>query len=642
MLFPIERGICGVETEKLIELEGKARELLAQGEFSRAAKAFERLLRHVDSLPARNNLAHARFMLGDYRGALEVLAPYLGEEGGGNPFTYALAARIFCALQQKDVARRWLERAVRAFDEGLSLLRRGELDQDRQSFFEYTAAVMRAAGCLGEHRYVFDLYRRWEMYHVSWENKFLAGAACFNMGRYKRAASFWASIGGVSALFLDMQQVALLVERGAVPPFEMGYEVYTEKDMERALKGGMENGKAVESLINDGRFLMLFLSYAVAAGNSKAAQKVIYGLVRYGGEWGEKLGRQLMQHATVEDSWKLEAANALVARGVLREDEPVEMVIGGERRKIRISQIEIVGEQSEELDKVVKRAVDLSGSGRTEEAIELLRGLSLKGKFYPPAVLALASLLYKKGELDEALKLLETLNELYPDQPYVLFNLAAVMLQMGDVERARAYYRQIDPRGKSKDFLESLKFLGEQIALRELAGSPFDDVVAVLEEDFRKEVEKKPLATRPPLARGLKNMPAGWLKFACQRLNLEPARLRGEREKQITAYLTERSNLERVVNELPAAEIELLRYLVDRGGWARLGVLTRKFGSMEGDGFFWGEGECRPASPLGNLWSRALVMVGTAKLGGRKCKIAAVPVELRELLMKVLSASAEL
>ncbi|MGB9904895.1 MAG: hypothetical protein ACPLQO_09560 [Desulfotomaculales bacterium] len=64
-------------------------------------------------------------------------------------------------------------------------------------------------------------------------------------------------------------------------------------------------------------------------------------------------------------------------------------------------------------------------------------------------------------------------------------------------------------------------------------------------------------------------------------------------------------------------------------------AVTRRFGTTEGDGFFWEAGE--PASPLGFLWSRAMVMVGKAVLNNRHCKIAAVPVELRPLLKEILA-----
>ncbi|WP_066351180.1 hypothetical protein [Fervidicola ferrireducens] len=64
--------------------------------------------------------------------------------------------------------------------------------------------------------------------------------------------------------------------------------------------------------------------------------------------------------------------------------------------------------------------------------------------------------------------------------------------------------------------------------------------------------------------------------------------------------------------------------MVDIAGW---NAETRKFGSMQGDGFFWTERP--PESSLGTLWSKALIMVGRAKLGGRTYKIATIPVELR-------------
>ncbi|MHB1044206.1 MAG: hypothetical protein ACYC0Q_15400 [Eubacteriales bacterium] len=59
-------------------------------------------------------------------------------------------------------------------------------------------------------------------------------------------------------------------------------------------------------------------------------------------------------------------------------------------------------------------------------------------------------------------------------------------------------------------------------------------------------------------------------------------------------------------------ERELLKFLLSRGGFSRINAVTRRFGATEGDGFFWVEEE--PASPLGLLWSRALVMVGKTVL----------------------------
>jgi hypothetical protein len=51
--------------------------------------------------------------------------------------------------------------------------------------------IMRAAGKLGDDRQVLDLYKRWQSHHVSWENKYLAGIAAFNLKRFRQAASYW-------------------------------------------------------------------------------------------------------------------------------------------------------------------------------------------------------------------------------------------------------------------------------------------------------------------------------------------------------------------------------------------------------------------------------------------------------------------
>ncbi|WP_258359776.1 hypothetical protein [Moorella sulfitireducens (nom. illeg.)] len=73
---------------------------------------------------------------------------------------------------------------------------------------------------------------------------------------------------------------------------------------------------------------------------------------------------------------------------------------------------------------------------------------------------------------------------------------------------------------------------------------------------------------------------------------------------------------------------------MQKGGSSRLNAVTRIFGSMQGDGFFWQDEP--PASTLGRLWSKALVMVGKADLEGKRVKIATIPVELRQLLKDIL------
>lgn len=80
-----------------------------------------------------------------------------------------------------------------------------------------------------------------------------------------------------------------------------------------------------------------------------------------------------------------------------------------------------------------------------------------------------------------------------------------------------------------------------------------------------------------------------------------------------------------------------MSYLLRKGGWSKIGNITRKFGSMEGDGYFWNE--VLPESPLAVLWFKCLVNIGKTKIGGKSYKIVSVPVDLREMLAEILSCT---
>ncbi len=109
---------------------------------------------------------------------------------------------------------------------------------------------------------------------------------------------------------------------------------------------------------------------------------------------------------------------------------------------------------------------------------------------------------------------------------------------------------------------------------------------------------------------------------------------RQEREKEIVSSLCQPHYLKKVVEELDDKERGLLRYLLEREGWARMNAVTRKFSSMEGDEFF--RNESSPNSTLGFLWSRALVMVGQVTLNSRRTKIVTIPPELRQPMTELL------
>ncbi len=640
------------------ELADEGKKYMAKGNFRKAEKIFADALTAVDDAPTRNNLATAIFLGGDPRRALDFLEPVLKEaekEGPGaintrvNPYTYALASRICRALGDTEAARRHLNQAVRSFEEGLAFLRRSLPLPELTTFLEYTVAIMQAAADLQDHRQVFELYRRWESAHVRWENRHLAAVACFNLGRYKRAAGLWASLTAEHRIFADLQKTAFLLERGVVPPFPLGYEIPSRDKLETMFKEAIEKPEARHRLLEDGYLRIFFLTQALEENASPNNNQAAYNLVYYGGEWGTALGQSILNSPGFSPEAKLGAAQALLGKGVFKEREPIPMYIDGKRREVRLMNTVVILDQDEKLDETVSRARELHKAGRLDEAIAVLQELYFEeGKLYPPAVINLANYLREKNELEQARTLMEMLLKFLPAEPAVIFNYSALLLQMGQVKEAREYFKRLKSLGRDviaemgAEFKQKMAVLEAQISLHETSATLSDPaypatLARLFEERQRQAIEEKPLPADPSLSRGLKNMPVNWLEAALAAYGLPPARHRREKEEQLKNFLTRRENLEKVVQEVGDEDRELLKFLLSRGGFSRISAVTRKFGTTDGDGFFWEEEE--PASPLGLLWSRALVMVGKAVLNNRQCKIAAIPVELRPLLKEILNIS---
>lgn len=146
---------------------------------------------------------------------LEALAPNIGPEAPPNPYAHSLAVQALVALGREKEARAELREAIRDFDDGLAASRRVGWVPD--SWKEYTRMVLRAAGSLKEHRLVYDLYRRWDSYHVVWECVYLAGVAAFNLKRFLQAARYWAAGRRDGPPVRCRAAVALLADRGDIP-----------------------------------------------------------------------------------------------------------------------------------------------------------------------------------------------------------------------------------------------------------------------------------------------------------------------------------------------------------------------------------------------------------------------------------------
>jgi uncharacterized Zn finger protein/superfamily II DNA or RNA helicase len=430
-----------MERDKLARLEGQSREFLEQGKFSQAEKILVKMLKMEDSHVLRNNLAMARFLQGRPEEALQTLSL---QEGRGNPFAKSLATMCFIELGQLQEAKKQLHEAVREFERGLTAMRtRGTAVL--RSWQEYTVMIMRAAGKLGDDRQVLDLYKRWQSHHVCWENKYLAGIAAFNLKRFRQAASFW---GGSPELGYapGLQAVALLADRGAIPPFSLEYEVITARHTENILNHIREDN--LPELLKRGLVRMsLLLTVVHENKDERQAAATAEMMITSGGEWGKQLGREVLESALFPAHVKLSAAMGLVKAGVFRENEDIPILLDGKRQLVRINKTMVSQALDDEEKKLYENALRLRAQGKNSEALLLLQGMLDRGVTFPPALLMLANL-YRTEEMpDKAKMLFDILESVDPDNPYFLFNIAGFWLESGELAKAREYAERITEKG---------------------------------------------------------------------------------------------------------------------------------------------------------------------------------------------------
>jgi tetratricopeptide (TPR) repeat protein len=641
---PTRKGVLGLNPEQYEQRMEKARKLMNEKKIDEAEKILRKLLPEAENIGEKekiivlNNLASIAHLREKDEQGLALLEPYLqADTPVESPYTFGLAAQMYARLDRRDEAKRCLNQAVKIYDKKLPHLREQGLDP--QSWYEYTVQLMRAAGALGDHRRVIDLYKKYERYHVSWENRYGAGIACFNLKRYKQAASIWDPLNRIGNFIIPMQRVAFLMERDVIPHFALSYEPPDWDEIEEKFRDAEGDREKQEEALQTGLIRMVMLDTLFDEQREEKEKKnAIQLLVSFGGEWGKELALGLLESALVLKEVKMSAVFALVERGVYKEGEEVPVLIDGKETVVKVEKKEISMEPDQELDPICDRALALRDEGKIDEAIALLEPLYQRGNFYPRAMITLANLYRNKKEWEPAREILEILADGFPDEPVIIVNLAGLCLERGAFDQALQYIDRFDMADLNEEFKKKVDYIR---SMAEQRLTPYDAMERLknlykgeLEEDLRSEIEEKKITPESTLSRGLRNMPNEWLLNICELHGIAPRQQRLQREKAIISHLSDPAHLKEATRKLNSSEQEMLAYLLGRDGWAPLSAVSRKFGKMEGDGFYWDEEE--PQSTTGKLWSKGLVIVGRAIIKNRQVKIAAVPADLRPLLEQIL------
>lgn len=623
--------------EELFELGEK---LLNKEDFKRAERTFKAALELDDHISITNNLALALQKQNKTKKALETLKPHVdaaNTASPGNPYSHALYAQLLAVFDRKEEARLHVDVAVKKFEKGLLLKKHNRAGLSL--WLEYATIIMITIGRLGDHRRIMELYQRWKRYSLSDHARRLAAVASFNLGRYRSADTLWKSSPG--NLTRVMRKVAMLIDRGDIPPFILDYESISHEELDKKVVDAETDMEARRLFAQIGQVRMMLLGCLLdAESTGKDVQMEVQTLVVFGGDWGREFGERILASNSYGKTAKLYAASALIQIGVYQESDPIPMTIDGQEEKVIISEVIKPHKPDQEAREILAEVTKLKEKGKIQEAIGLLENLIRKKKFYPRPLLVLADLYCLQGEWGKAEEILLLLYNVSPEDPVVLYNLTIISLEKGDIRKSRFYFNRLNLQGMDNEFKEKVKVLRGHIESQERELQkvlPFWNVVDAVDsmaESQRHKVEEKTLPKDAGLAKGLKNMPAIWLDGMLDYYDIDCSGKRQEKEKKIVNYLCYRDNLADTLEDLEEEDIEVIKFLLANGGWARLNIVSRKFGSMEGSGYFWNEDN--PDLPLAFLWSIGLVMVGRTILNERRCKIATIPLDLREQLQSLL------
>ncbi|WP_016731283.1 hypothetical protein [Saccharolobus islandicus] len=156
-----------------------------------------------------------------------------------------------------------------------------------------------------------------------------------------------------------------------------------------------------------------------------------------------------------------------------------------------------------------------------------------------------------------------------------------------------------------------------------LTPAAIDKAVERIDNMKLKEIENVNVTERMTLKQCLSKYPATWINEICESLNVK-ARVKKEKIDEIAKIYLE--NTEKILEKLPGKSIEILRLILNKGGFIKYSELSKKF--MDDTTYFYHN----PKTPLGILRFYCIVFVGKMNIKGRNYKVAIIPSDMREKL----------
>lgn len=485
-----------------------------------------------------------------------------------------------------------------------------------------------------------------------WDETLLAylGIAAFNCGHHRDARWVWRRAQRHAAeraeLFASYLFVNELVERERVPHFELDYRLDVETDS--------------HELGETPAFLKVFALRTIWHSDDVQAQQAALDLLCHGDEdWETSLLLSLVREAELSDEVKMYAGTMLMERGLVPEDEPLEMHVDGALQPVVIrterGQIDLDAEAAA----FFGEALEADAQGLEAAAEAGYRAVLNLMPTFVPAMLGLATICRHSGRLDEAEQLLVDAMRAEPLDPLVLFNIAALRIQQGQFRGAWSMLRAISVAELPPDVRALYYWMFGRLALHfdmpEAAESAFNHGLQ-LDPDNEELAEGLAIARTSADAHRQRNAQSSrrrrqrhenqpiarnvsWFQ-ALQRLTLQRLRAigrhigiggawdlrKGDLADRIASVL--REELGAVWHALSPREQAALRWMDAQGGVVEYDELRRRFGTDAEDSIDWLDTE--PETVPMRLQFNGLVFVG--RLSEDTGSVAILPQETRHAL----------
>lgn len=503
------------------------------------------------------------------------------------------------------------------------------------------------------HRRLHQLYQRCVRGRAGvWDETLLAylGIAAFNSGHHRDARWAWRQAqlqaDERAELFTSYLFANDLIEQERVPHFLLDYRLNTEAEPPYPT--------------DPPGFLKVFALRTLWHGDDVQAQRAALDLLSFGDEdWETTFLLLLLRDEELSDEVKMHAGATLMERGLVPEDEPLEMHVDGELQPV------VIRTERPEFDLDAEAAAyfgealeaDAQGLGATAEAgyravLELVPTFVL-------ALLGLATICLYSGRLEEAERLLLDAMQVEPLDPLVLFNVATLRLQQEQFRGAWSVLRAISVAELPPELRPLYYWMFGRLALQfnmpEAAETAFghglqldpdsEELAAGLAVASKSAEETRQRTTRSSQRRRQRHegqlieRNVTWFQ-ALQRLTLPRLQAIGRhigvsgvwemRKNELVEYIASvlREELGAVWHALSPREQAALRWIDRQGGVVAYDELRRRYGTDTEDSIDWLETE--PETVPMRLQFNGLVFVG------RLCKqsepVAVVPQETRHAL----------